>query len=188
LLFQIGVATSLLLITFTVKYLYHKVTCMATSMETTAMLGTIRALYDAMDRFDGRVASRMKIDRSALRAVNAMEHGPVGPSELAQRLGLTTGAVTALLDRLEAAGHVQRHYSEADRRRRDASLTSKTYREANRYYADLGGRLQKSFARLRPQERAAAIAFVGDVVEAFDSRIRTIAAKQVKKNKLTSPG
>ena len=36
------------------------------------------------------------------------DDGRVGPSELARRLQLTTGAVTALVDRLEESGHLSR--------------------------------------------------------------------------------
>ena len=51
----------------------------------------------------------------------ALEHldgeGTIGPSELARRLQLTTGAVTALADRLEESGHLERSPHPTDRRR-----------------------------------------------------------------------
>lgn len=43
--------------------------------------------------------------------------GSVGPSELARRLQLTTGAITALADRLEGSGHLERAAHPSDRRR-----------------------------------------------------------------------
>jgi len=43
--------------------------------------------------------------------------GSLGPSELARRLQMTTGAVTALVDRLEKSGHVMRERHPSDRRR-----------------------------------------------------------------------
>jgi DNA-binding MarR family transcriptional regulator len=50
----------------------------------------------------------------------AMEHlissGPLGPSELARRLGITPPAVTAVVDRLEELGHATRVTNPADRR------------------------------------------------------------------------
>lgn len=42
---------------------------------------------------------------------------PLGPNELARRLGITPASSTELVDRLEAAGHVHRVRSETDRRR-----------------------------------------------------------------------
>ncbi|MEI8080033.1 MAG: MarR family transcriptional regulator, partial [bacterium] len=59
----------------------------------------------------------------------ALEHldadGSLGPSELARRLQLTTGAVTALVDRLEASGHVARAPHPSDRRRIVITRTQK---------------------------------------------------------------
>ena len=43
--------------------------------------------------------------------------GSIGPSELARRLQMTSGAMTALVDRLEASGRVVRERHPADRRR-----------------------------------------------------------------------
>ena len=43
--------------------------------------------------------------------------GPLSPGELARRTGLTTGATTRLIDRLEGAGHVRRTRHCTDRRR-----------------------------------------------------------------------
>ena len=43
--------------------------------------------------------------------------GPLTAGQLADRTGLTTGAVTRLIDRLERAGHVRRLPDPVDRRR-----------------------------------------------------------------------
>jgi DNA-binding MarR family transcriptional regulator len=43
--------------------------------------------------------------------------GPLTPGQLAERTGLTTGAVTRLIDRLARAGHVRRTPDPVDRRR-----------------------------------------------------------------------
>lgn len=58
-------------------------------------------------------------DWSALLAVI---HGdrvgrPLTPGELGERLGISSGATTAVLDRLERAGHVRRVRDDRDRRR-----------------------------------------------------------------------
>lgn len=42
---------------------------------------------------------------------------PIGPAELSARLGISTGSGTELVDRLEAAGHMERHLDTHDRRR-----------------------------------------------------------------------
>jgi DNA-binding MarR family transcriptional regulator len=45
------------------------------------------------------------------------ENGPLGPTELAERLGLAMASTTALVDRLVRAGHVERVRDTVDRRR-----------------------------------------------------------------------
>jgi DNA-binding MarR family transcriptional regulator len=51
----------------------------------------------------------------------ALEHlgmeGPLGPTDLAQRLHMRTGAMTALLDRLEEQGRIARRPHPRDRRK-----------------------------------------------------------------------
>jgi len=46
-----------------------------------------------------------------------LAEGPSAPTRLAAPLGLTTGAMTKVLDRLEAAGYITRSHDPGDRRR-----------------------------------------------------------------------
>src|SRR5690349_10940667 len=53
-----------------------------------------------------------------LYALNILElSGPMTPGELGSRAGLTTGPTTRLIDRLEAAGYVERRPDPHDRRK-----------------------------------------------------------------------
>src|SRR4028119_1051891 len=72
------------------------------------LLVACRRLARSMDLFEEAACAALGVGRSDLRALNLLEHGPLGPSALADALGLSRAAVTALLDRLEAAGHVGR--------------------------------------------------------------------------------
>ena len=53
--------------------------------------------------------------------MTAMDHllqdGPLGPAELGNLLGMRSASATALVDRLEAMGHVERRPHPTDRRR-----------------------------------------------------------------------
>lgn len=85
----------------------------------------VRLLQDvtvASDRFVDSEAKRAGMHRTDLHALSAIvRHDdasePLTVSELAHRLDLSAPATTALVDRLEANGHVTRARSEADRRR-----------------------------------------------------------------------
>ena len=113
----------------------------------TDLLQAVRQIYAAIDRFDAQAAAELGVDRTALRAINAMERGAIGPGALGAELGLSSGSVTALLDRLERAGHIERKLSRDDGRRRDAELTATARAEADRTHERLGQSIAKAFAQ-----------------------------------------
>jgi DNA-binding MarR family transcriptional regulator len=68
--------------------------------------------------FHQAVADRLGLHVSDLRCLNILvEVGSVPAGEIGERTGLTTGAVTRMVDRLERAGYVRREPDPADRRR-----------------------------------------------------------------------
>jgi len=83
-----------------------------------------------INRTDGRCLD--VIDRS----------GRLTAGELAREVGLTTGAVTALVDRLEVAGLLQRKNDPSDRRKVLIELTP----EAKQLAADIYGQLAHATA------------------------------------------
>lgn len=74
--------------------------------------------------------------------------------ELARKSGLTTGAVTAVLDRLERAGYARRLRDAADRRRVLAEPTEQTRRVAAELYGELGKEVATALQRYGRQELA----------------------------------
>ncbi|WP_158880852.1 MarR family winged helix-turn-helix transcriptional regulator [Amycolatopsis anabasis] len=59
-----------------------------------------------------------RLNRSDVQFLNLLElHGSLTPGELAKLSGLTTGSVTGVVDRLEAAGYARRERDPADRRK-----------------------------------------------------------------------
>ena len=64
------------------------------------------------------MAKKLKLSRTDMRCLDLIGRlGPMTAGRLAEESGLTTGAVTFLLDRLEAAGMVKRRRDTDDRRR-----------------------------------------------------------------------
>lgn len=114
----------------------------------------MRALARAFGSFTAAVARSLGLAPSD---VLALEHlfadGPLGPGEIAGRLGITTPAATALVDRLERAGHVQRRPHPTDRRRLAVVPTPQAEAAA---YAAIAGMIEgmaEIGARLSPAER-----------------------------------
>lgn len=80
------------------------------------MIAAMRQLQAELDRVDRATADALSLARSDCRAVTILMEGPLTPRALAAGLGLTSGSVTALIDRLAARGFVTRAPDPADRR------------------------------------------------------------------------
>jgi DNA-binding MarR family transcriptional regulator len=133
------------------------------------LLLAVRQMYAAMDRFDALAAQRLGVDRTALRAINAMERDAISPGALGAALGLSSGSVTALLDRLERAGHIERHLSREDGRRRDATLTPAARAKADQLYQRLGKAIAAAFAARQADEVQALAQGLQALAAAFDT-------------------
>ena len=74
--------------------------------------------FGAASDFNESVAKKLKLSRTDMRCLELIgRHGPLTAGRLAEESGLTTGAVTFILDRLEEAGMVTRRRDTEDRRR-----------------------------------------------------------------------
>jgi DNA-binding MarR family transcriptional regulator len=83
-----------------------------------AAIFAMRDLGEAADLFRQVVADRLGLNGSDLAVLSLLEvRGPLTPGQLAEATGLTTGAVTGVADRLEAAGYARRAPDPDDRRR-----------------------------------------------------------------------
>ncbi|WP_223585885.1 MarR family winged helix-turn-helix transcriptional regulator [Microbacterium sp. OVT16B] len=73
----------------------------------------------AVDDFDRQMARLLGVNGTDLRCLEVLigAREEITPRIIADRLGLTTGSVTTMLDRLERAGYVQRTPHPEDRRK-----------------------------------------------------------------------
>lgn len=95
-------------------------------------------------RFQVAVAHQLDMPVSDVHALAALlETGPAGVSRLAELMGMTTGAVTRLVDRLERGGYVRREPDPADRRRVVLQVVPERVAEIARHYQPLGARWQR---------------------------------------------
>jgi DNA-binding MarR family transcriptional regulator len=85
--------------------------------------------------FDNLAAERLGVNRTDLHCINIIENsGGLTAGELAKEAGLTTGAVTGVIDRLERAGYARRVSDPADRRRVKVEVTPKFYSRADKIW------------------------------------------------------
>jgi DNA-binding MarR family transcriptional regulator len=81
--------------------------------------------------FENLAAERLGIGRTDLHCINAIENaGGLTAGQLAERAGLTSGAVTGVVDRLERAGFARRVPDPDDRRRVKLEVTPEFYARA----------------------------------------------------------
>ena len=121
------------------------------------LLASVRTLGDALVRFDDAASKVLGIGRTDLRALFVLEDGAATAGHIGERLDLTSGSVTALIDRLVAAGYVIRKTDERDRRVVHVELTTATYRAIARVYAP-AGRAVIGVAGSLPDDQVAAVA------------------------------
>jgi DNA-binding MarR family transcriptional regulator len=98
-------------------------------------------------RYQIAIANQLQIPVTDVHAIGAlMEFGPIGARRLAELMGMTTGATTRLVDRLERAGYVTREADPEDRRRVALHLVDHRVAEIGRYYEPMGRRWQEQVA------------------------------------------
>ena len=87
-----------------------------------------RAYQTSNDNFDQAIADHLGMNRTDMRCVDLIDQaGGMTAGELARAAGLTTGAVTAVVDRLERAGMARRVADPDDRRRVRIETTPKLW-------------------------------------------------------------
>lgn len=95
------------------------------------LIAAFRASGNQDSAFENLAAERLGINRTDLHCLNAIENaGGLSAGELATEAGLTSGAVTGVVDRLERAGFARRVPDPADRRRVKLEVTPEFYARA----------------------------------------------------------
>jgi DNA-binding MarR family transcriptional regulator len=78
--------------------------------------------------------------------------GPVTAGRLAEATGLTTGAITTAVDRLERAGIARRRHDQGDRRRVLVELTPSARKHAGAFYSGHVEQSERLYRRYSEQE------------------------------------
>jgi len=136
-------------------------------------IGTeVRINQNLTDAIDQAVCAILGINRSDARCLDIVErHGRISAGDLAAESGLTTGAVTALLDRLERGGAVRRVPDPGDRRRVLVELTPEAQRTSTALYGPMAEAAAAMLSRYTREE----LLFIRD----FLRRGREISSEQL---------
>jgi DNA-binding MarR family transcriptional regulator len=139
-----------------------------------ALMRAVRNFGDAHDRMSGAMKRGMDMnvtDLAALRLLimRADKGTPVTPAEIARHLRISTASTTKLLDRLSAAGHVERCPHPTDRRALVVQLTDHARSEFFRLFGSRLGAMRAAFEEFTDEELRVA-ARVLDVTSAAIDR------------------
>lgn len=96
-----------------------------------------QALQAAVDAVDQAAATNLGVNRTDLRCLEILWHGESTPGALAAELGLTSGSVTTMLDRLAKLDYVVRHPEPGDRRKVVIRITDAAMAKVMRIYGPI---------------------------------------------------
>jgi DNA-binding MarR family transcriptional regulator len=103
------------------------------------LVDEIRAGQRATDLVDEAACRLMGINRTDGRCLDILEQrGRMSAGELASEARITSGAVTAVIDRLESAGYARRVSDPADRRRVLVEPTEAAYKLSEELMGRMG--------------------------------------------------
>jgi DNA-binding MarR family transcriptional regulator len=143
----------------------------AAAWHETDSLTALREAVDTGAKVRTSVARAAGLSESELRTLEHLVRGAAGPAELARRLGVSTAAVTGILDRLQGRGHLERTPDPVDRRRTALSVTASGRAELRGHLARMFTALATLDETFTEGERAVVARYLRGVTAAFEEII-----------------
>jgi DNA-binding MarR family transcriptional regulator len=153
----------------------------------------MRELENAIRRSSGQgaifgqaVANRAGISSSDLDCMDFLNlEGRVTAGRLAEVTGLTTGAITGVVDRLERAGYVRRERDENDRRKVFIAVIPANCAKIGMIYEKLRRAILKDWAGYSDEELRLLLRFS---VQSYETmRAATVELEQTQTPKIKKP-
>jgi DNA-binding MarR family transcriptional regulator len=116
------------------------------------------------------VARRLEMGESEIAALTHLAEGGMTPGELGRRLQLTSGGMTALLHRLDRAGHIARRPHPRDRRSVLIIVNPDVLRRIAELVAPLVEHEDEIAGQLSPRDRAAVHGYLERIVASSERR------------------
>lgn len=146
-------------------------------MERTAAESVVRALRRVNFQgsiFGQTIAIRLGLSESDIDALELLiDTGAATAGRLAELMGLTTGAVTRVIDRLEQAGYVRRESDPADRRRVVVEVVPERVASIESLLASLERAAAREVEHYSPEQ----LALINDFLSRMADLTRTESAR-----------
>ena len=111
-------------------------------------------------RFSIAIAHQLGMPLTDVQCMGLLAAGPAAPSDLAGQLGLTTGAMTKVLDRLEESGFVNRSPDPTDRRRIVITAEPGGFEVLAPYYAPMAEKMAGHLSEYSDAELRTVLSFM----------------------------
>jgi DNA-binding MarR family transcriptional regulator len=132
----------------------------------------IMGYFGAANDFSEQVAKKLKLSRTDMRCLDLIDRlGPISAGRLAEESGLTTGAVTFILDRLEEAGMVTRRRDTEDRRRVWVEIVPEAQERLQHLQAPVAEEMHQVALRFKADELATVRDFMRQAKEVFQHQV-----------------
>jgi DNA-binding MarR family transcriptional regulator len=124
--------------------------------------------------FHEAVAEAVGLHVTDVKVLRLLGEKSMTAGQLVEHTRLTGAAVTALVDRLVAAGYVTRHRDEADRRRVSVRAVPVKVRKIDRLYDGYAAKMAKILGRFNAAEFAAIESFLIQATDLLTEQAATL--------------
>jgi DNA-binding MarR family transcriptional regulator len=132
----------------------------------------IMGYFGAASDFDEGLAEQLRLSRTDMRCLDLIGRlGPLTAGRLAEEAGLTTGAVTFILDRLEDAGMVTRRRDTEDRRRVWVEIVPEARRRLEDLQQPVAEEMRQVAQKFKADELAVVRDFMRQAKEVFQRQV-----------------
>jgi DNA-binding MarR family transcriptional regulator len=139
------------------------------------LVAATRASQTATDKMDDAGSRALGVNRTDGRCLDVIQQtGRISAGELAERAGLTSGSVTAVIDRLEAKGFVRRVADPEDRRKVLLEVTDEMQHRALELWGPLAHRGIPHLEKLSVSEIELLIRYMHFATELNETRAAEI--------------
>ena len=127
------------------------------------------------DAFDETASEILGINRTDMRVIDIVTRmGRATAGEVAKQAALTTGGVTAVVDRLEKAGYLRRVRDEDDRRRVWLEATPELHEKSWEIWGPLSDLWQSRAGNLSREQLEFVLEFLADCNEMMAGQIERV--------------
>ncbi|GAB2450063.1 DNA-binding MarR family transcriptional regulator [Conyzicola lurida] len=137
----------------------------------------LREILDLTTDFERHLGRQLTVNPTDLNAMEELiRDGALSPTELARRLGVSTAAVTTVVDRLTAVGHVTREPNPSDRRGVVVVPNPDSVRAAMTTLLPLILGTDQALGDFDDAEKATITAYLGRVADVYREQLRPAAS------------